>query len=113
MINEIGVDLSKQYTKHTEMTEYLTLKMKNQQAFQISFTLKAIQWLEDNGIISINKRLSIVDVGDSAGTHMKYLRHRLEERYTDMETVSVNLDPVAVQKIRQGGESGSMQGGGL
>ena len=103
MINDLGVDLRDQYTMQAEMTDYTMRKMETQQAFQISFTLRAVDYLSDKGIVSDDMRLSLVDIGDSAGNHLKYLRHKLENKYTDIETVSVNLDPVAVEKIRRRG----------
>lgn len=103
MIKDLGVDLSDQYTKQAEMTDYRTWKMETQQAFQIYFTLKAVHYLDNVGIISDDKRLSLVDIGDSAGNHLKYLRHKLQGKYPDIEAVSVNLDSVAVEKIRARG----------
>ena len=48
------------------------------------------------------KRLRVVDVGDSAGTHMMYLKELLgPER--EVDTISVNLDPRAIEKITSRG----------
>ncbi|HOY66376.1 MAG TPA: hypothetical protein PLP29_05765 [Candidatus Ozemobacteraceae bacterium] len=44
----------------------------------------------------------VVDIGDSAGTHMRYLRGLLPD-HVGLETLSVNLDPRAVEKIRERG----------
>jgi hypothetical protein len=42
-------------------------------------------------------------VGDSAGTHLTYLKTLLDRQGVQARTLSVNLDPVAVEKIRARG----------
>ncbi len=75
---------------------YFELKWRSLQAFQCALMLRA---LEDFGT---RKRLTVVDIGDSAGTHMKYLLELTKGKF-DIDTVSVNLDSRAIEKIRQRG----------
>jgi len=43
--------------------------------------------------------LRIVDIGDSCGMHLQYLKYL----YKDIDTLSVNLDPEAIKRIKQKG----------
>jgi len=80
-------DISKQYTS-TQLDSFYRLKVRAQHAFQISYTLKNV------GIYK-----NIVDIGDSSGNHLKYLKHF----HPDINAVSVNLDPRAVERINKNG----------
>jgi hypothetical protein len=44
--------------------------------------------------------VNCVDIGDSSGTHLKYLKNICGEK---INASSVNLDPVAIKKIRERG----------
>ena len=89
-------DISQQYSRNTlDFNRYYELKMRAQQAFQCSVMLKAI---EDFSA----EKLVVADIGDSAGTHMIYLKELTKGKF-DLETVSVNLDPRAVRKIQDRG----------
>lgn len=46
--------------------------------------------------------LKIVDIGDSAGNHLKYLKYLLKNQYS-VDGVSINLDKTAVDKINASG----------
>jgi hypothetical protein len=37
------------------------------------------------------KQLTVVDIGDSAGTHMRYLKELTQHEY-DIKTISVNME---------------------
>jgi len=74
---------------------YWELKRRALQSFQCSMMLKALEHLPPMG-------LTVVDVGDSAGTHMLYLRELIRGKF-DVDTISVNLDPRAIEKIRARG----------
>ncbi|MEK7376616.1 MAG: methyltransferase domain-containing protein [Candidatus Margulisiibacteriota bacterium] len=74
--------------------DYWEFKRRALQAFQCRMMIKSI---EDIG----KKHLNIVDIGDSAGTHMLYLKTLAADR--EIETLSVNLDKNAIEKIRARG----------
>ncbi len=42
--------------------------------------------------------ISVVDIGDSAGTHLRYLMGLNSNR--EFQSLSINLDPIAIEKIR-------------
>lgn len=97
---KIVPDLTNQYTTFKIDNEYLVNKIRCQHSFQMSIALKAIKFLESN---RVNKGvdINIVDIGDSSGTHMIYLNSLLKNNQTN--TLSVNLDPVAIDKIKNKG----------
>jgi hypothetical protein len=70
---------------------YLKTKVRAQHALQLSLAQKAIEIVDKKA-----SEATIVDIGDLSGTHLTYL-HGL---YGDINALSVNLDPVAVQKIK-------------
>lgn len=93
-------DLSDQYTASYDPVEYQRyweLKMRGLHAFQIQAVMDAMDVIG-------KPSLDIADLGDSSGNHGIYLRNLAEGRIGRF--VSVNLDPVAVEKIRaKGGEA--------
>jgi len=93
-LEQIVPDISAQYSNYAISSGYLVEKIRAQHAFQIALAGKAIARLQDKG------RLTVVDIGDSAGTHIRYLNGLYGGR---MDTLSINLDPVAVDKIRSYG----------
>lgn len=97
-LEEIVPDLTDQYStfKINMDDEYLSNKIRGQHAFQISLAQKAIEFLDKDEI-------NIVDIGDSAGTHLIYLNKLLEDK--NINTLSINLDKVAVEKIKSKGLS--------
>lgn len=102
VISDLGIDLSKQYTKDFILNDVTKRKIENEHSFQIGFTLKAVNWMLNKGAIN-SDYASIVDIGDSAGTHSKYLKYFLKDRIETIDCTSVNLDPVAIEKITRGG----------
>ena len=90
---EIVPDISEQYSSHDLGSNYQIGKVRAQHAFQIWLVNKAIQLIEDS------KDLRIVDIGDSSGTHVQYLL----ALHKDVRSLSVNIDPQAVKKIREKG----------
>lgn len=93
-------DLSHQYTNFKlDMSDpYIRLKLRGQHAFQVSMALKAFERISDN-----NRVINIVDIGDSSGTHLIYLRELFANSDYKIEVSSVNTDPVAVERIRKRG----------
>jgi 2-polyprenyl-3-methyl-5-hydroxy-6-metoxy-1,4-benzoquinol methylase len=93
-INVIVPDISSQYTTLKIEGSYLETKVRAQHAFQLSLAQKAIAMVDKKA-----SEMTIVDIGDSSGIHLTYL-HGL---YGDINALSVNLDPIAVQKIKDKG----------
>lgn len=95
-LREVEPDIAKQYSKAVERyNEYHELKLRGMHAFQYSLIEKAVESLP-------NLDLTVVDIGDSAGTHMRYLQE-LNKTGRSIDTISVNLDPRAIEKIRARG----------
>jgi hypothetical protein len=95
-LREIAPDISDQESSEKDsFNEYWEIKRRAQQAFQCAVMLKLVDSIH-------SKKLTVVDIGDSAGTHMLYLRELTKERFS-IDTVSVNLDPRAIEKIRKRG----------
>lgn len=88
-------DISGQEFSDGPPSVYAEMKRRGLQAFQCRFMLDALEGIG-------KKSVSVVDVGDSAGTHMLYLRQLTQGKY-DLQTLSVNLDQRAVHKIRSRG----------
>ncbi len=94
----IEPNLREQYSRPVEEGEYQALrelKTRGMHAFQVQMLLKAIERVGGDGI-------TVADIGDSSGTHSLYMR-QLAPRGKVARVFSVNLDPVAVQKVRDRG----------
>lgn len=88
-------DISRQYSGAVLASEYDLLKTRAMHAFQVRLALKALD------VLKIDNAPTIVDIGDSSGNHLIYLRKLMAERKRGGgTTLSVNLDEVAVSKIR-------------
>lgn len=96
-LREIEPDISKQYSYQKEFNDYWELKLRLQHAFQCSLMLKALESLRSG-------KLTLVDIGDSAGTHMRYIKELMKDKSL-IDTISVNLDSVAVEKIKSRGQN--------
>lgn len=86
-LKKIIPDISDQYTSG-KLDDFYRIKVRAQQAFQIYYTLKNMAGYKN-----------IADIGDSSGNHLKYLRFYRN----DINAVSVNLDPRAVERINKNG----------
>lgn len=95
-LRKIAPDISNQETTVNENNDYWELKRRTQQAFQCTMMLKALETFT-------SKNLTVVDIGDSAGTHMLYLKELTKDRF-DIDTIGVNLDPTAIEKIKARGQ---------
>lgn len=97
----IAPDLSGQYTTAHDTAEfdrYWAVKIRAMHAFQVSATLEALDHVEGEALV-------IGDIGDSSGNHGAYIK-ALAPAGKIARVVSVNLDPVAVEKVRaNGGEA--------
>jgi hypothetical protein len=97
-LRKIVPDISQQYSRQSVLPDfnwsgYWEQKIRALHAFQCTLMLRAIDSLP-------GKNLTVVDIGDSAGNHMLYLRELSQEK---VETISVNLDPRAIDKISKKG----------
>ena len=90
---EIVPDMTDQYSTLKVDNPYVKVKVRNQHAFQISLV---------NEIIGELEKPTIVDIGDSAGTHLQYIIG-LHSKNKKVQCLSVNLDGEAVEKIKQKG----------
>ena len=101
-LQEINPDISDQYTsfKIPQEDHYITTKLRSQHAFQVKLANKTIDLMR--GQVGENAKIKIADIGDSSGTHTKYIRGVISNSdYLDIK--SVNLDPIAIEKIRSRG----------
>lgn len=94
---EIVPDIKDQYTALSVDSPYLALKVRALHAFQVSMIQKGLELLQHTSPAPI----TIVDIGDSRGTHLQYINGIFRER--NIRSLSVNLDPEAVRKIRANG----------
>lgn len=97
-MREVVPDISDQYTTRTdpiEFARYWEIKTRGMHAFQIQAIMDALDALGRDG-------LTVVDIGDSSGNHARYLKE-LSRPGQIGEVVGVNLDPLAVEKIRAKG----------
>ena len=95
-LEQIIPDLSEQYTSINVEGGYIMNKLRSQHAFQVMLAQEAISLLSD----SKRGNPTIVDIGDSSGTHLSYLN---SIGGGNIRAISVNLDPVAVEKIKKKG----------
>jgi 2-polyprenyl-3-methyl-5-hydroxy-6-metoxy-1,4-benzoquinol methylase len=91
-LERIVPDITFQYSCFNVDTPYIYKKVRYQHAFQIS--------LVDNIIYELNSPF-IVDIGDSCGTHLQYLKNLYHDK--GIKTLSINLDGNAVKKIKAKG----------
>jgi len=95
-LNKIVPDLTNQYTSFKVEGNYAVNKVRSLHAFQMSLAIDAINLLDEHK----KNHPTIVDIGDSSGTHLQYLYSLLKG---SLRAISVNLDSVAVDKIRSKG----------
>ncbi|MDP2939805.1 MAG: methyltransferase domain-containing protein [Candidatus Omnitrophota bacterium] len=96
-LRKIIPDISDQYTSDREsFNAYLELKIRGMHAFQCQLMLKAIQKMNARDIM-------VVDIGDSSGTHMHYLRELTKKTHA-IDSISVNLDINAIERIKAKGQ---------
>jgi hypothetical protein len=100
-LDEIIPDLTSQYTTFSVDNDFLKTKVRTLHAFQINLVIKAISYIPPKD------SLYLVDIGDSSGNHLIYLNAFLENdvrfSFNRPKTLSINLDPNAVEKIASKG----------
>lgn len=94
-------DVADQYTDGFDPVEYERYwerKMRGLHAFQVDAILRALDEVPGTG-------LTLADIGDSSGNHAAYLQALAPTGKVD-RVISVNLDPIAVDKVRaKGGQA--------
>ena len=90
-LTKIVPDITDQYSTFKVDNPYTAIKVRNLHAFQLFLV---------NEIIGEFDKPTIVDIGDSAGTHLQYI---IGLHHQKMQCLSVNLDNQAVEKIKQKG----------
>ena len=100
-LRDIWPDLGDQYTGAFDPVEYgryWEWKMRGAHAFQMRCTMDALDAVGGDGLV-------VADIGDASGNHATYIK-ALAKPGQVARVVSVNLDPVAVDKVRaKGGEA--------
>jgi 2-polyprenyl-3-methyl-5-hydroxy-6-metoxy-1,4-benzoquinol methylase len=90
-LEQILPNIDDQYTNDKIEDEYYRTKIRGLHAFQISLVKKALELLKYDG----KQKMTIVDIGDSSGNHLLYLK----AMFNTIDSLSVNLDKNAVEKI--------------
>lgn len=96
-LRQIVPDISNQYSTFYLDSDYLKVKVRTQHAFQVKLALLAIDLLKEKDT------LLIVDIGDSAGTHLKYLETLTRSGSLSSKSfrfLGVNCDPTAIEKLK-------------
>ena len=97
-LKEISADYYDHYNHVKIEGDYWNYKVRALHAFQFDLITKAID------IAKLQKKkndLTIVDIGDSSGTHSNYIKKLIQN--DGLKLLSVNLDPKAIEKIKQKG----------
>lgn len=93
-LRNIIPDISDQYSGALINDGYSEINVRAMHAFQMRLLTKAVQLLD-------KKEMTIVDIGDSSGNHLKYITRLFKEQH--IYTLSVNMDSNAVEKIKKKG----------
>ncbi len=97
-LKEISSDYYDHYNHVKIEGDYWNYKVRALHAFQFDLTKKAIEIIKQQ---KEKNDLTIVDIGDSSGTHTNYLKKLIQN--VNLKLLSVNLDPKAIEKIKQKG----------
>jgi hypothetical protein len=92
-LEQLVPDINDQYSSFEVNTPYLRTKVRGLHAFQISLINETIKDIENP---------VIVDIGDSAGTHLQYIIG-LNSGNKNIKCLSVNMDIKAVERIKNKG----------
>ena len=94
---EIVPDITHQYTSFDLDSEYLKTKVRAQHSFQIALANEALQFIPS----SPEDTLTIVDIGDSAGTHLQYIKGLHQDH--NLRCLSIDINSEAVRRIKEKG----------
>ncbi len=93
-LSAIVPDITHQYSSFELDTEYLKLNVRAVHSFQVALVTEALRHIESGD-------MTIVDIGDSAGTHLQYLSELHKD--LDIRCLSINIDEEAVTRVQQKG----------
>ena len=96
-LTEIVPDITHQYTSFDLDSEYLKTNVRAMHSFQIALVNEALQFIDS----SPEDTLTIVDIGDSAGTHLQYVKGLHQDR--NLRCLSIDIDSEAVRRIKEKG----------
>ena len=89
-------DISNQESREEpDFDEYSEIKRRLLHAYQVRTMARLLGSLDKDHV-------RVVDIGDSAGTHCLYFKQVFKDTH-EVSTLSVNLDPRAIEKIRMRG----------
>lgn len=91
-LKSIVPDITKQYSNFDILDVFQEAMVRTLHAFQVSLIQTTLK-------LKNQDRLTIVDIGDSSGTHLIYLQDEKISLGKKLNTLSVNIDPIAVEKI--------------
>jgi len=96
-LTEIVPDITHQYTFPVVDSEYLKTHVRGLHSFQIALVNEALKFVDSPR----ERTITIVDIGDSAGTHLQYIKGLHKDR--NIRSVSINVDSEAVRRIMEKG----------
>jgi len=96
-LSEIVPDITHQYSSFDIDTEYLKTKVRAEHSFQIALANEALQLIDG----PVKDTITIVDIGDSAGTHTQYIKGLHQDR--DIRSLSIDIDGEAVRRLKEKG----------
>ena len=89
-------DISNQESREVpDFNDYWEMKRRLLHAYQVKTMARLLDALN-------NGHIRVVDIGDSAGTHCLYFKQVFKDTH-EVSTLSINLDPRAIEKIRMRG----------
>ena len=89
-------DISKQESwEDSDFNDYLEIKRRLLHAYQVRTMARLLDALDTHHV-------RVVDIGDSAGTHCLYFKQVFKDTH-EVSTLSINLDPRAIEKIKERG----------
>jgi len=94
---EIVPDITHQYTSFDADSEYLKTSIRALHSFQITLVNEALYFVDS----PLKETITIIDIGDSAGTHLQYIKGLHRNR--NIRAVSINMDTEAVRRIKEKG----------
>ena len=97
-IEKIVSNYSQQYNHGIIDGKFWNYKVRAHHAFQLQMCFNAINLFKKN---FSQKKVKVIDIGDSSGTHVNYLKNMISD--IEIETLSINLDPLAIKKIQKNG----------
>jgi len=96
-LTTIVPDITHQYSSFDIDSEYLRTKVRAEHSFQIALANEALKLISSR----LKDNLTIADIGDSAGTHLQYIKGLHPDR--KLRCLSVNMDTEAVKRIKEKG----------